>query len=97
MVPPGFSDPDAGGSSFLTTGRKIGLVVAILGLLGVLMGVLSYLYWRATRPGAEDGDSRRPGSGGGGPSVGPVGPLDQMVADALRPGPQVTLDDLGLN
>lgn len=96
-MPPGYSDPDSGGSSFLTTGRKIGLVVTILVLLGVFMGVLSYLYWRATRPGADGGGGGSAGPGGEGPSAGPVGPLDQMVADALRPGPQVTLDDLGLN
>lgn len=97
MVPPGYSDPDAGGSSFLTTGRKIGLVVAILGLLGVLMGVLGFLYWRATRPGVDGSGGGSAAPDGGGPSVGPVGPLDQMVADALRPGPPVTLDGLGLD
>jgi len=95
-VPPGYSDPDAGGSSFWTTGRKIGAVVAMLAALGVAMAVLSYLYWRATRPGSGDDGGRPGGSGGGGPSSGPVGPLDPMVADALRPAPPVTLDELGL-
>ncbi|MFM8862421.1 MAG: hypothetical protein ACKOIA_08230 [Acidimicrobiia bacterium] len=96
VVPPGYSDPGAGGSSFWTTGRKIGAVVAMLALLGVAMAVLSYLYWRATRPGADGDGDRRQGPGGGGPSSGPVGPLDPMVADALRTTPPVTLDDLGL-
>jgi len=96
VVPPGYRDPGAGGSSFWSTGRKLGAVVAMLVVLGVIMSVLSFLYWRATRPGAGPGGGT-PAPGTGGPPTGPVGPLDPMVADALRPGPQVTLDELGLS
>ena len=97
MVPPGYSDPDAQGSSFWTTGRRIGAVVAMLVLLGATLCVVAFLYWRATRPRPDGGGDGGDGAGGGGRSDGPVGPLDQMVAEALRPGPQVTLDDLGLS
>lgn len=96
VVPPGYSDPSAKGSSFWTTGRKIGAVIALLVLIGLSMAVLTFFYWRATRPGSQRREPTGPVGGGNDPAAGPVGPLDAMVADALRPDPFVTRDDLGL-
>ena len=95
VVPPGFSDPSAGGPPFWSSGRKLGAVVLVLVALGLAMAALTFLYWRATRPGGA-------GPTGGvdtpprGQPTGPIGPLDAMVADALRPDPIVARDDLGL-
>jgi len=65
------------------------------------MSALTYFYWRATRPGGSakggkgtDGDDT--GSGGIPDTTGPVGPVSPMLAEALRPDPFVTRDDLGL-
>jgi len=65
------------------------------------MSALTYFYWRATRPGgsAKDGkgtDGDDTGSGGIPDTTGPVGPVSPMLAEALRPDPFVTRDDLGL-
>ena len=66
--------------------------------LGLAMGVLTFFYWRATRPSraAASTDVAAPAGPPGDGTTGPVGPLDAMVADALRPDPFVTRDDLGL-
>ena len=105
VVPPGYSDPTSKGSVFWTTGRKLGAVVSSLVAVGIAMAVLTVLYWRATRPIGAGGSSRSgrrgPGAGPGpgmpaGMPAGPVGPLDAMVADALRPDPFTTRDDPGL-
>ena len=97
VVPPGFSEPKSQGPSFWSSGRKVAAVVAMLVALGLTMAALSFLYWRATRPGRTlpptDDDGGTPTTA---PMIGPVGPLDPMVADALRPDPFVTRDDLGL-
>jgi len=103
VVPPGYSDPSATGGSFWTSGRKIGAVVGMLVALGLAMGALTFLYWRATRPGAADArrssGSENPTSGGGaamiGPvgPVGPLGPIDQMLADALRADRPISGDE----
>ena len=64
------------------------------------MSVLTFFYWRATRPGrivggkGTDGDDT--GTGGIPDTTGPVGPVSPMLAEALRPVPFVTRDDLGL-
>lgn len=97
-MPPGYSDPTSKGSSFWTTGRKLGAVVTTLIAIAVAMAILSFFYWRATRPGDRTGSGSTgtgPGADTDGPT-GPVGPLDAMVVDALRPDPFVTRDDLGL-
>lgn len=107
VVPPGYNDPTAKGSSFWSTGRKLGAVMAMLVAIALGMAVLTFFYWRATRPVRVDviprsggaGDGPGAGSGPGpssGPPTGPVGPLDAMVVDALRPDPFTTRDDLGL-
>jgi hypothetical protein len=97
VVPPGFSDPNAKGSAFWTSGRKLFAVVASLLAGAVAMSVLTFFYWRATRPGGDlgrsDDDS---GSTGSGEPTGPIGPVSPMLAEALRPDPFVTRDDLGL-
>lgn len=99
MVPPGYSDPNAKGSAFWTSGRKLAAVVAMLLAVAVAMSVLTVLYWRATRPAraAGPGDGGTDEGGGGIPdTTGPVGPVSPMLAEALRPDPFVTRDDLGL-
>lgn len=94
MVPPGYSEPPGPSSSFWTSGRKVAAIVAMLLALALAMAALSFLYWRVTRPG---GATPVPGDDGGTRPSGPVtGPLDPMVADAMRPDPFVTRDDLGL-
>lgn len=61
------------------------------------MSVLTYFYWRATRPEPSGGRGDDTGGSGGGPAVtGPIGPVSPMLAEALRPDPFVTRDDLGL-
>lgn len=97
VVPPGYTDPSATGGSFWTSGRKIGAVVAMLVALGLAMGALTFLYWRATRPGAADGrragGSGDRGSGDGAATIGPLGPIDQMLADALRADRPISGDE----
>lgn len=104
-MPPGYKDPGAPSGAFWTSGRKLVTVVSGLLLIAVVMIVLTVLYWRHTRPvvvaaDGRDGGGRDGEQGGGvidlGPPTGPVGPVDPMVADALRPDPFVTRDDLGL-
>jgi hypothetical protein len=71
--------------------------VTLLLLAAVAMAVLTYFYWQATRPGGTpNGDNDAGGSGGIPDTTGPVGPLSPMLAEALRPDPFVTRDDLGL-
>ena len=60
--------------------------------VAVAMTVLTVLYWRATRPGGGSTEE----AGGIPDTTGPVGPVSPMLADALRPDPFVTRDDLGL-
>ena len=85
------------GSPFWSTGKKIAVVVTLLLLAAVAMGVLTYFYWQATRPGGRlPSDSDGIGSGGIPDTTGPVGPVSPMLAEALRPDPFVTRDDLGL-
>ena len=85
------------GSPFWSTGKKIAVVVTLLLLAAAAMGVLTYFYWQATRPGgAPKGDDDAGGSGGIPDTTGPVGPVSPMLAEALRPDPFVTRDDLGL-
>lgn len=94
VVPPGYSDPNAKGSSFWTSGRKIAAVVFMLLAVAIAMTALTVLYWRATRPGGAGGDGDGPA--GIPDTTGPVGPVSPMLAEALRPDPFVTRDDLGL-
>ncbi|CAB4605156.1 unannotated protein [freshwater metagenome] len=75
--------------------------MTLLLLAAVAMSVLTYFYWQATRPGqapaggsGTGGDDA--GSGGIPDTTGPVGPVSPMLAEALRPDPFVTRDDLGL-
>jgi hypothetical protein len=75
--------------------------VTLLLLAAVGMSVLTYFYWRATRPGSavavgkgSDGDDT--GLGSIPAATGPVGPVSPMLAEAMRPDPFVTRDDLGL-
>ena len=85
------------GSPFWSTGKKIAVVVMLLLLAAVAMAVLTYFYWQATRPGgAPKGDDDAGDSGGIPDTTGPVGPVSPMLAEALRPDPFVTRDDLGL-
>ncbi len=77
--------------------------MTLLLLAAVGMSALTYFYWRATRPGGAGAGSAAKGSAGddtGTGSVpdatGPVGPVSPMLAEALRPDPFVTRDDLGL-
>lgn len=77
--------------------------MTLLLLAAVGMSALTYFYWRATRPGGAGAGSDAKGSAGddaGTGSVpdatGPVGPVSPMLAEALRPDPFVTRDDLGL-
>ena len=95
----GSGSKGSGGKSspFWSTGKKIAVVVTLLLLAAVAMAVLTYFYWKATRPGvAPNGDNDAGGSGGIPDTTGPVGPLSPMLAEALRPDPFVTRDDLGL-
>ena len=97
VVPPGYSDPNAKGSGFWTSSRKLFAVVAMLLAGAVAMSVLTFFYWRATRPGDNRGSSGDGSdSNGSGEPTGPVGPVSPMLAEALRPDPFVTRDDLGL-
>ncbi|MEJ6510551.1 MAG: hypothetical protein QNL69_00030 [Acidimicrobiales bacterium] len=93
----GSKDSSDKGSPFWSTGRKIAVVVTLLLVAAVAMGVLTYFYWQATRPGGTPpSDSDGIGSGGIADTTGPVGPVSPMLAEALRPDPFVTRDDLGL-
>ena len=95
VVPPGYKDPNAKGSSFWTSGRKLFLVVFALLAAASAMGVLTFFYWKATRPAQST--SREPGFGSDSPeTTGPIGPVSPMLAEALRPDPFTTRDDLGL-
>ena len=99
VVPPGYKDPGSPSGSFWTSGRKVAAIVSMLLVVAVAMFVMTVLYWRHTSPtraaqGGEDDDSG-PGPSND-PPTGPVGPIDPMVAEALRPDPFVTRDDLGL-
>ena len=98
VVPPGYSDPNAPGSAFWTSGRKLFAIVFSLLAGAVAMSVLTFFYWRATRPLPAGGRGTDAGGSGGGipDTTGPVGPVSPMLADALRPDPFVTRDDLGL-
>ena len=98
VVPPGYNDPNAPGSAFWTSGRKLFAVVFALLAGAIAMSVLTYFYWRATRPSSSGGRGDDVGGSGGGipDTTGPVGPVSPMLADALRPDPFVTRDDLGL-
>lgn len=61
------------------------------------MSVLTFFYWKATRPGdGRDSSGDESGMTGSGEPTGPVGPVSPMLAEALRPDPFVTRDDLGL-
>ena len=75
--------------------------MTLLLLAAVGMSALTYFYWRATRPGGAGSDGK--GAGGDDTGIGnipeetgPVGPVSPMLAEALRPDPFVTRDDLGL-
>ena len=75
--------------------------MTLLLLAAVGMSALTYFYWRATRPGDARADGRGAdgddtGIGGIPDATGPVGPVSPMLAEALRPDPFVTRDDLGL-
>ena len=75
--------------------------MTLLLVAAVAMSVLTFLYWRATRPGRNSAGGKGPdgdgtGSGGIPDTTGPVGPVSPMLAEALRPDPFVTRDDLGL-
>jgi hypothetical protein len=98
VVPPGYSDPNAKGSAFWTSGRKLFTVVGLLLAGAVGMAVLTFFYWKATRPGGAGGGTAGDGdaSESTGEPTGPVGPVSPMLAEALRPDPFVTRDDLGL-
>ncbi|MEM8902954.1 MAG: hypothetical protein AAGA17_08680 [Actinomycetota bacterium] len=59
-------------------------IAGLLGLLGLLLGALTVLYVRATRPRARSGD---PASSPGSPSPGPP-PVGAPVSDAgMSPAP----------
>ena len=75
--------------------------MTLLLLAAVGMSALTYFYWRATRPGgagsdANGSDGDDTGTGSIPDATGPVGPVSPMLAEALRPVPFVTSDDLGL-
>jgi type IV secretory pathway VirB10-like protein len=99
---PSSSDTSGGtGSPFWSSGRKIAAVVTLLLLAAVGMSALTYFYWRATRPSGAGTDGKGSagddtGTGSVPEVTGPVGPVSPMLAEALRPDPFVTRDDLGL-
>lgn len=75
--------------------------MTLLLLAAVGMSALTYFYWRATRPGGAGTDGKGSagddtGTGSVPDVTGPVGPVSPMLAEALRPDPFVTRDDLGL-
>ncbi len=70
-----------------STGRRIFATVTLLTLLGIGLIVLTVLYWRHTRP-AGKGDAKKPETpdSGDGPKSekATIGPIDPMLADALK-------------
>ena len=70
-----------------STGRRIFATVTLLTLLGIGLIVLTVLYWRHTRP-AGKGDAKKSATpdGGDGPKSekATIGPIDPMLADALK-------------